>query len=85
MKSSSATGTAEDELVDCGVVIEHLPDNTKSRAQYFDTLKFAANDECYHSPRMQHYYGRELCYRGQYDEAVDYFRRVAQRQAQIRQ
>lgn len=73
-------GGNEDELVDCGIVIEHLPDPNKDRGQYFDILSHAANDECWASARMQHYYGRELAYRGQYDKAVDYFRRCAQRQ-----
>jgi hypothetical protein len=73
-------GGAEDELVDSAVTIEHLPDPNKSRAQYFEILEHAANDEAWHSARMQLYYGRELAYRGEYDKAVDYFRRCAQRQ-----
>lgn len=50
------------------MTVEHWPDETKSRAQYLDLLAQAARDEP-HDHRMAFYYGRELYYRGMWNEA----------------
>lgn len=72
-----AYGNAEDELVDSPIEITHLPDPSKSRAGYLDLLAPAARVEYPGNPRMAFYYARELCFRGLYNEAVDYFRMCA--------
>ena len=48
--------------------LEHHPDNTKSRGQYLELLKGEYEDS--HTARSAHYYGRELMFRGMYDEAI---------------
>jgi glycosyltransferase involved in cell wall biosynthesis len=50
------------------MVVEHHPDERKSRAFYLDLLAHAAADEP-SDHRMAFYYGRELIYRGLWDKA----------------
>lgn len=52
-----------------GLEIHHYPDSSKSRAQYFDLLKLAV-DEDPHDPRNQFYLGREYFYRGDKSNAT---------------
>ena len=49
--------------------IHHVADNSKPRAQYLPMLEQAAREEP-EDARVAHYYGRELMYRGQWNEAI---------------
>jgi glycosyltransferase involved in cell wall biosynthesis len=52
------------------ILIEHYPDTTKSRGQYFDLLKLAVEEEP-EDDRNSHYLGREYFYHQMYQEAID--------------
>lgn len=56
-----------------GLQIQHHPDPTKSRAQYFPLLKMAV-DEDPQNDRMRHYYARELMYVGRHADAIEEFK-----------
>jgi glycosyltransferase involved in cell wall biosynthesis len=51
------------------VLVEHKPDRTKSRLQYFDLLKMAVQDDPY-TPRHVVYLAREHTYHAQWAEAI---------------
>jgi len=55
------------------VLIEHHPDNSKSRSHYFPLMKLAI-EENPNDDRMRHYYARELLYYGEYQEAIKQFK-----------
>ena len=50
-------------------LVTHLPDNTKSRSQYLPLLELAVNEDP-HCPRNAFYYGRELFFYGQNENAI---------------
>jgi tetratricopeptide (TPR) repeat protein len=60
-------------LVD-GFAIHHHPDNSKSRGQYLDMLKLAAEEKP-NDERLQFYLGRECFFHGQYALAQHHFSR----------
>lgn len=52
-----------------GFVVHHHPDKGKSRSSYLELMAQALVEDPT-DDRMQHYYARELVYRGQNDDAV---------------
>jgi glycosyltransferase involved in cell wall biosynthesis len=56
------------------ILMQHLPDPTKSRGLYLDMLKMAAKEDpsC---PRMAYYHGRELSYYQKWQESADEMQR----------
>lgn len=58
----------EDRWCDIDITVEHYPDGTKSRGNYLPLLALSA-EENPNDPRVQHYYARELFFRGQWEEA----------------
>lgn len=50
-------------------LIEHYPDTTKSRGQYFPLLELAVREDP-HNDRNAHYLGREYMYAGMHDKAI---------------
>lgn len=64
-------GVEKQHWVD-GLEIHHHPDPTKSRAQYFDLLKLAV-DEDPRDDRNQFYLAREYYFHGQYELAQYHF------------
>ena len=52
------------------LLVKHTPDNTKSRAQYLDLLELAVSEspDC---ARSAFYYGRELTFRAEWQNAID--------------
>ncbi len=56
------------------LVIEHHPDQTKSRSSYLELLRIGAQ-ELPHDARMAHYFGRELMFVGQFDAAITELKR----------
>lgn len=58
----------------CGLEINHHPDSSKSRSQYFGLLELAKNEapDC---DRTAFYYARELFFHGRFNEAVAEFKR----------
>lgn len=69
-----APGIVEQTAVTDRLRIRHLPDDNKSRGQYLPMLATAAA-EAPDDDRLAHYYGRELMFRGQYEEAIVELRR----------
>lgn len=67
-------GTVEKTASTDRLRIRHLPDDNKSRGQYLPMLATAAA-EAPDDDRLAHYYGRELMFRGQYEEAIVELRR----------
>lgn len=57
-----------------GLQIEHHPDNSKSRGQYFPLLKMAVDEDPY-DDRNAFYYARELYFNEMYKEAATEFKR----------
>lgn len=57
-----------------GLNIEHHPDNTKSRSQYYPLLKMAVDEDPY-DDRNAFYYARELYFNGMNEEAAAEFKR----------
>ena len=51
------------------MAVEHLPDRSKSRAQYLPLLELAAREEPVDA-RCAHYLGREYMYLGRWDDAI---------------
>lgn len=51
------------------VILHHRADVTKSRGQYISLLKLAVEEDPTND-RMSHYYGRELMYKGLWDESI---------------
>lgn len=56
------------------LVIEHHPDPTKSRSSYLELLRTGAQ-ELPDDARMAHYFGRELMFVGQFDDAITELKR----------
>lgn len=56
------------------ITIEHHPDPTKSREQYFSLLKMSVDENPY-DDRSAFYYARELYFRRFYDQALQEFER----------
>lgn len=56
------------------VLIEHHPDATKSRSNYFNLLKLAVAEEPLND-RNCHYLGREFYFNQQYENAINEFKR----------
>lgn len=54
---------------DAELIMEHHPDNTKSRGGYLALLKLGAEEDP-HDGRMAHYYGRELLFANRHAEAI---------------
>lgn len=52
-----------------GLNIEHYPDNSKSRSQYFPLLEMAVAEDP-HGDRNLYYLGREYYFNGMYDKAI---------------
>jgi tetratricopeptide (TPR) repeat protein len=52
-----------------GVILHHRADPHKSRGQYLHLLKMAVEEDTTND-RMSHYYGRELMFRADYDQAI---------------
>lgn len=52
------------------LLVQHLPDNTKSRGQYLDLLRISINEDpmC---PRNAFYFARELTFYGEWSQAVE--------------
>lgn len=55
-------------------LLEHHPDDSKSRGQYLDLLRIAVNENP-QDDRMMHYYGRELMFVGRNADAIGVFLR----------
>ncbi len=53
-----------------GVVLNHYPDNSKSRGSYLPLLELAVqeNPEC---SRMNYYLGREYMYKGEWEKCIE--------------
>jgi len=62
----------ESKQVVSGLIIEHHPDNNKSRGQYLSLLSHAAVEDPYND-RIAFYYARELYFYGIYDKAKEEF------------
>ena len=54
--------------------LHHWPDATKPRGHYLELLAVAAEEQP-HDSRTAHYYGRELMFNGQWEQAVTELRR----------
>lgn len=52
-----------------GVQLNHLPDKTKSRAQYLPLLELAVREDP-GDDRNMHYLGREYLFRGEWDKCI---------------
>ena len=57
-----------------GIETHHHPDNAKSRAQYLPLLSLSVKEDPYND-RNAFYYGRELYFYGQYEEAAKELKR----------
>lgn len=55
-------------------LIEHHPDNTKSRGSYLELLALSVKENPMND-RNAHYYARDLMYAGRYEEAIREFQR----------
>lgn len=51
------------------LLVVHLPDPNKSRAQYLELLKWSVEEDP-NCPRNAFYYGRELSFRSSWDESI---------------
>lgn len=68
-------GTGEEfRVVLQDVILHHRADQTKSRGQYLHLLKIAVEEDP-NNDRMSHYYGRELMFRGQWEDAITELKR----------
>ncbi len=52
------------------IVLNHYPDNTKSRNNYLNLLELSVKEDP-NDDRNMHYLGRECMYYGKYQEAID--------------
>jgi len=60
----------KEQLADTNArLLEHHPDDSKSRGQYLELLRLAVNENT-QDDRMMHYYGRELMYAGRNGDAI---------------
>jgi glycosyltransferase involved in cell wall biosynthesis len=69
------TAYGQDEVQDwCGLTIEHHPDNTKSRGQYFPLLEMAVAEDP-HDDRNAFYLAREYYFHAMPEKAAAEFKR----------
>lgn len=59
------------------VLIEHHPDNAKSRGDYLPLLRMAVEEDVLND-RYAHYYARELFFHGKWQEAITQYQRHLQ-------
>ena len=63
---------------ECGhtsfIMMEHQPDQTKSRGQYLDLLEIAVKEDP-HCHRSCYYYGRELTFRERWQDSINELKR----------
>ena len=59
-----------------GLKINHLPDNTKSRAHYLDLLEAAVEEDP--SPRNLYYLGREYYFKQNFEKATEMLKRYVE-------
>ena len=52
------------------IVLNHYPDNTKSRSSYLPLLELSVKEDA-NDDRNMHYLGREYMYYGRYQESID--------------
>ena len=52
------------------IILNHYPDNTKSRGSYLPLLELSVKEEP-NNDRNKHYLGREYMYYGKYQQAID--------------
>ncbi len=69
-------GEGNPNRIDLDLTIHHWPDSSKSRSSYLPLLKVAVREDPTNW-RMSHYYGRELMYHAQYEEAIEELFRCA--------
>ena len=61
----------EEKFITCdNIVINHYPDNTKSRSSYLSLLELSVKENPLNDRNM-HYLGREYMYYQKYNEAID--------------
>ena len=61
----------EEVIVTCDdIVLNHFPDNTKSRGSYLELLELSVKENP-DDDRNRHYLGREYMYHHQWNEAID--------------
>lgn len=63
-------GTSEKVVFIDGMVLNHYPDNSKSRSSYLPLLETAAREDP-EDDRMNYYLGREYMYNGQWKKCID--------------
>lgn len=63
-------GEEEKYVYNTSIVLNHYPDNTKSRSSYLPLLELSVK-EAPEDDRNTHYLGREYMYYGKYNEAID--------------
>ena len=69
-RADSAPGIQDNPTVDVPeLVVEHMPDLTKSRAQYLPLLELAARENP-QDARCAHYLGREYMYYGRWADGI---------------
>jgi len=57
-----------------GMVLNHYPDNNKSRSSYLSLLETAVQEEP-ENDRMNYYLGREYMYKGEWQKCIDTLKR----------
>lgn len=57
-----------------GMVLDHYPDNKKSRGSYLPLLEMAVREDPF-SDRMTYYLGREYMYAGRWQDCIDTLKR----------
>ena len=60
----------ENKIVTDDIIINHYPDETKSRSSYLPLLELAVEEDPTNDRNM-HYLGREYMYYGEYNKAID--------------
>ena len=60
----------ENKIITDEIVINHYPDETKSRESYLPLLELAVKEDP-NNDRNMHYLGREYMYYGKWNEAID--------------
>ena len=61
----------EEKIVTCDdVVLNHYPDDTKSRGEYLPLLELSVKEDPF-DDRNMHYLGREYMYHGRWNEAIE--------------
>lgn len=61
----------EEKIITCDdIVLNHYPDDNKSRGSYLDLLELSVKEDP-QDDRNMHYLGREYMYHGRWNEAID--------------